>query len=323
MQPWGTVWWRAHWYLVGFDTDRDDVRVFRASRIDGSVRTDPDGQPYEVPEGFDAADAIGRFARSDAVMLDLALAPGVAAALRLNAEPRGQDDARGRPGLACPSRSCLGDLLRSRLRDRGPSPGPARGRRRGRRAARGPAGCPVHARAQGRARTHGRCPARWSGHGAVRPPACPRPVAGGQQRGQGRRRRRPLRDHRGATAGRPRVGHHLGGRRLDAVRHPVLGGRRRDRGHRRPRPRRAADADPGRGPGPDRGAQRPGHRPRGCRQRRARLRDRQAGRGPRAARPGPGRPRGACGPARGRCRSGRAGAGRRAGRRADLPRRRA
>ncbi len=91
VQPWGTVWWRAHWYLVGFDTDRDDVRVFRASRIEGSVRTDPAGQPYEVPTGFDAADAIGRFARSDAVVLDLALAPGVAAALRLNAESRGQD----------------------------------------------------------------------------------------------------------------------------------------------------------------------------------------------------------------------------------------
>jgi predicted DNA-binding transcriptional regulator YafY len=91
VQPWGTVWWRGHWYLVGFDTDRDDVRVFRASRIVGTVRPDPAGQAYEVPTGFDAADAIGRFARSDAVLLDLALAPGVAAALRLDAEPAGQD----------------------------------------------------------------------------------------------------------------------------------------------------------------------------------------------------------------------------------------
>ena len=67
VQPWGTVWWRAHWYVVGLDTDRGEVRVFRASRIEGPVRTDPAGQPYEVPAGFDAADAIGRFARSDAV----------------------------------------------------------------------------------------------------------------------------------------------------------------------------------------------------------------------------------------------------------------
>jgi predicted DNA-binding transcriptional regulator YafY len=91
VQPWGTVWWRAHWYVVGFDTDRGDVRVFRASRIVGSVRTDPSGQVYDVPTGFDAADAIGRFARSDAVEVELALAPGVATALRLRAEARGQD----------------------------------------------------------------------------------------------------------------------------------------------------------------------------------------------------------------------------------------
>ena len=90
VQPWGTVWWRAHWYVVGLDTDRGEVRVFRASRIEGPVRTDPAGQPYEVPAGFDAADAIGRFARSDAVLVDLALAPGVAAELRLRAEPRGR-----------------------------------------------------------------------------------------------------------------------------------------------------------------------------------------------------------------------------------------
>ena len=134
--------------------------------------------------------------------------------------------AGGRPGLAAGRGPGLGDLLCSRLRDRGPCPGPARGRRRGRRAARGPAGCAVHARPQGRSRTHGGCPARRSGHGAVRPPARPRPVAGGEQRSPGRGRRRPLRDHGGAAAGRPRVGHHLGGRRLDPVRHPVLGGRR-------------------------------------------------------------------------------------------------
>ncbi len=92
IQPWGTVWWRAHWYLVGFDTDRDDVRVFRASRIAGTVRPDPHGSDYEVPAGFDAADAIGRFARSDATALELALDPGVAADLRLRGEPRGRTE---------------------------------------------------------------------------------------------------------------------------------------------------------------------------------------------------------------------------------------
>ncbi|MGB7983138.1 MAG: WYL domain-containing protein [Candidatus Nanopelagicales bacterium] len=99
VQPWGTVWWRAHWYLVGFDTDRADVRVFRASRITGKVRTELGAGSYQVPEGFDARAAIGRFARTDEVTFELAVAPGVAAALRQEAElvgapgdgPTGQD----------------------------------------------------------------------------------------------------------------------------------------------------------------------------------------------------------------------------------------
>ena len=90
VQPWGTVWWRGHWYLVGFDTDRDDVRVFRASRIEGAVRLDPTGTSYAVPAGFDVAEALGQFTRNEAVVLDVAVAPGTAAALRAQAVDRGR-----------------------------------------------------------------------------------------------------------------------------------------------------------------------------------------------------------------------------------------
>jgi proteasome accessory factor B/proteasome accessory factor C len=76
------VWWRAHWYLVGNDTDRADLRVFRASRIVGTVRHGGAGGGYAVPDGFDARSAIGRFASSDRVVLEVGLAPGVGAALR-------------------------------------------------------------------------------------------------------------------------------------------------------------------------------------------------------------------------------------------------
>jgi predicted DNA-binding transcriptional regulator YafY len=86
VQPWGTVWWRGHWYLVGFDTDREDVRVFRASRIEGSVRPDPAGSSYDVPQDFDVAEAIGRFARDEVVRVRVAVEPGAAAALRLHGE---------------------------------------------------------------------------------------------------------------------------------------------------------------------------------------------------------------------------------------------
>ena len=89
VQPWGTVWWRGHWYLVGFDTDREDVRVFRASRIEGAVRRDATGASYEVPQGFDVAEAIGQFARGEAVSLQVALTPGAVAGLRLQGVDRG------------------------------------------------------------------------------------------------------------------------------------------------------------------------------------------------------------------------------------------
>ena len=91
VQPWGVVWWRAHWYVVGHDTDRDDVRVFRASRIEGSVRTDPAHRGYPVPDGFDLRSAIGQFADREAVHLRVALAPGTGAALRRRGTPAGPD----------------------------------------------------------------------------------------------------------------------------------------------------------------------------------------------------------------------------------------
>ncbi|PXY30213.1 WYL domain-containing protein [Prauserella coralliicola] len=39
LEPWGVVSWRARWYVVGHDRDRDAPRCFRLSRITGEVRT--------------------------------------------------------------------------------------------------------------------------------------------------------------------------------------------------------------------------------------------------------------------------------------------
>lgn len=38
VEPWGVVSWRARWYVVGHDRDRDAPRCFRLSRITGPVR---------------------------------------------------------------------------------------------------------------------------------------------------------------------------------------------------------------------------------------------------------------------------------------------
>jgi proteasome accessory factor B len=53
LQPWGLVSWHGRWYVVGHDTDREQTRVFRLSRISGSV--DVTGAPgsVEVPADVD------------------------------------------------------------------------------------------------------------------------------------------------------------------------------------------------------------------------------------------------------------------------------
>ena len=51
VEPWGLSSKRGHWYLVGFDRDRDAVRAFRADRIDGDVELgEPDA--FETPPDF-------------------------------------------------------------------------------------------------------------------------------------------------------------------------------------------------------------------------------------------------------------------------------
>lgn len=53
LEPWGVVSRRGRWYVVGFDRDRQQQRVFRLSRISGDVA--PDGPPgsVEVPKDVD------------------------------------------------------------------------------------------------------------------------------------------------------------------------------------------------------------------------------------------------------------------------------
>ena len=53
LQPWGIVSWHGHWYVVGHDRDRDAVRMFRLSRIEGDVGTEGRAGSFEVPEGTD------------------------------------------------------------------------------------------------------------------------------------------------------------------------------------------------------------------------------------------------------------------------------
>ena len=50
VEPWGLVAAVGRWYLVGFDHDSDDERMFRADRIKSVAILD---EPADVPEDFD------------------------------------------------------------------------------------------------------------------------------------------------------------------------------------------------------------------------------------------------------------------------------
>jgi proteasome accessory factor B len=52
----GLVWRAGHWYVVGLDRERDDVRAFRLSRISTEVRDVGEGS--EPPGGFRASDHV-------------------------------------------------------------------------------------------------------------------------------------------------------------------------------------------------------------------------------------------------------------------------
>ncbi|SDQ40228.1 YafY family protein [Quadrisphaera sp. DSM 44207] len=86
VQPWQMTSWHGRWYLVGHDLDRDDVRVFRLSRIEGAVtRTGPSGS-YEVPPDVDGRALVSRLdPAAPERTARLRLRPGRALALRLRA----------------------------------------------------------------------------------------------------------------------------------------------------------------------------------------------------------------------------------------------
>ena len=62
LDPWGILFRRGHWYVVGHDHDRGDRRSFRVDRIEGDVETGPAGA-FEPP----ARPRAGRRARRRAM----------------------------------------------------------------------------------------------------------------------------------------------------------------------------------------------------------------------------------------------------------------
>jgi proteasome accessory factor B len=57
VEPWGLSSKRGHWYVVGYDRDRQAMRAFRADRIEGDVKVGEPGA-FETPDGFRPDDHI-------------------------------------------------------------------------------------------------------------------------------------------------------------------------------------------------------------------------------------------------------------------------
>jgi proteasome accessory factor B len=58
LQPWGVVNRHGRWYVAGYDTVREAVRVFRLSRIEGPVSFSGPPGSVVVPEGTDVRELV-------------------------------------------------------------------------------------------------------------------------------------------------------------------------------------------------------------------------------------------------------------------------
>ncbi|HVW43285.1 MAG TPA: WYL domain-containing protein [Amycolatopsis sp.] len=93
LEPWGVVSWRARWYVVGHDRDREAARCFRLSRIVGEVVTI--GRPGEIerPENVNLLEFVAGSGQSEPSAVATArlwLADGRAAGVRRRAKLTGR-----------------------------------------------------------------------------------------------------------------------------------------------------------------------------------------------------------------------------------------
>lgn len=83
LQPWRLMSYRGRWYVGGYDTDREAPRLFRLSRVVGSVVQRGGSGAFDVPEGPEVAAVMRGLlpARPDRTAV-LQIKPGRAALLR-------------------------------------------------------------------------------------------------------------------------------------------------------------------------------------------------------------------------------------------------
>ena len=87
LQPWGVVRFSGRWYVVGYDLDKADRRVFRLSRVVGTASVAGAPGSYEIPDGVDVRAIAEATLRPDvpAEPVTLLVRPGTGHTLRRHA----------------------------------------------------------------------------------------------------------------------------------------------------------------------------------------------------------------------------------------------
>ena len=94
LQPYGVTRYSGRWYAVGFDTDRQEQRVFRLSRIQGEARKDGRSGSYEIPPDVDLSLVTRQLAPApDRVTAVILVRSGAAWPLRRDAAATGSIEA--------------------------------------------------------------------------------------------------------------------------------------------------------------------------------------------------------------------------------------
>ena len=87
LEPWGVLFVKGRWYVVGHDRDRQATRVFRMSRIVGTVTPLGKRDAYAVPDVDVAAEARALMTDEPSRTARLRVRPGAGYGLRRRATP--------------------------------------------------------------------------------------------------------------------------------------------------------------------------------------------------------------------------------------------
>lgn len=84
VNPLGLSGWRGSWYLVGEDLAKEDIRVFKLSRITSAIEISKKRGVYQIPEDFNIKDYLIMYSR-DLVQVSSAIKKGAAQEIRRRA----------------------------------------------------------------------------------------------------------------------------------------------------------------------------------------------------------------------------------------------